>query len=364
MNEIKNSKLFYWTIEALALCALVFLFAKIDFIIKPIGILIGTVFLPLLIAGFFYYMLNPLVDLLEKIKVKRIFGTIIVFVLLLLAIVAAVWLLLPPLIKELSRFEETKSLIQGVYDYLMKLSNKSPFKELHITDQLKSLDTTVGQYLAGIAGNLLQSLGNVFQVAVSTFVILLTAPFVLFFMLKDGNKIDNYVMGLFDSNKVKDRIEKICTEMNDVLKAYISGQLIACLFVGFGCLIGFNLIGLNYAIFIALFCGMVNLIPYVGPFIGAVPIILICFDDPVKLVIALIILMAINQINGSFIYPNIAGKKMNLHPVTVILVLLVAGNIGGFIGFFIGIPVYAVAKILIVNALQIYKEQKKGNNNV
>ena len=141
---------------------------------------------------------------------------------------------------------------------------------------------------------------------------------------------------------------------------YVHAQLIVAFFVGITSLIGLWIIGIDYAILLALFMMVTNIIPYVGPFLGAAPAVVVAFiQDPIKVLWVIVVIIIVQQIESNVISPLIQGKSLKVHPLTIIIVLLVAGNLAGIIGMLIAVPFYAVAKVVVQNIVRIYKLRER-----
>lgn len=131
-------------------------------------------------------------------------------------------------------------------------------------------------------------------------------------------------------------------------------------FVGFAMSIGYWMTGLPYIWLLGFIAGVANIVPYVGPFIGVVPAVLVALSISWKMVIGIVITMAIvQQVNGSIIYPALIGKSLKIHPLTVMLLLLGAGNLWGIVGMIIVVPVYAIARTIILYAYKLHLAQRK-----
>ena len=195
---------------------------------------------------------------------------------------------------------------------------------------------------------------------------LVTVPFIVFYMLKDGPKLLPNIKKVF-SPRHADAIENLLGQMSATIAKYISGQAIECLAVGTMSVIGYGLVGLPYALIIGIFAGITNIIPYLGPYIGLIPALFIASTHSLKLLILVVIVcVVVQQIDGNLVYPNVIGKSLEIHPLTIILLLLVAGNLAGLLGMILGVPVYAVVKVIIKYFYDIYRlrtsEDTKSQN--
>ena len=114
-------------------------------------------------------------------------------------------------------------------------------------------------------------------------------------------------------------------QLNQTLSSYISGQAIECLFVGTFTIIGYSLLGVRYAFLFGVIAGFTNLIPYLGPYLGLAHAVLVTiFNEPVKAALCCLVVLVVQQLDGNIIYPNVIGKSLKIHPLTIILILLVA----------------------------------------
>ncbi len=191
---------------------------------------------------------------------------------------------------------------------------------------------------------------------------IVTVPFVLFYMLKDGPKLLPNIKRMLP-DKQADVIGDLLVKMSDTIAKYISGQVIECLFVGTFSAIGYGLVGIPYALLIGIFAGITNIIPYLGPYIGLVPAIFIALSMSFKEVILVIVVcVVVQQIDGNLVYPNVIGKTLDIHPLTIIMILLAAGNIAGLLGMILAIPLYAVSKVVVTYVYDIIKLQNSDTD--
>src|SRR5699024_8744680 len=198
--------------------------------------------------------------------------------------------------------------------------------------------------------------GDKFQSFVSTIthvvVIIATFPFVLFFLLKDGEKFRNYFISLMPPKFRRDTHDLI-DKMNLQVGSYIQGQMIVAL-----CIVVLLFIGLDYALTLASIAAVTSVVPYLGPMIAISPaIVLAAIDSPFMLLKLAIVWAAVQFLEGHFISPNIMGKTMKIHPLTIIFVLLCAGNLAGIIGVILGIPAYAIIKVAVTHVFTLFKRR-------
>ena len=363
-EKIKNSKLMFWSVEILIIATLILVSSKIDFVFQPIGTFFTTLFAPILIAGFLYYLLNPLVNLLMKMGVKRLFAILLIFVLLIGIIVLIFMSVIPNLVEQLvSLAKNIPGFISNMQDWLQQAADNATrfplFKELDVDKYINNLDVSAGSILQKSLAGVTNGLGSVIGKITTVVLLLITVPFILFYMLKDGDKLVPNVERLFPE-KQRDNIKGLLKQLNNTLSDYISGQAIECLFVGTFTFLGYLLIGVDYAFLFGVIAGLTNLIPYLGPYLGLAPaLVYTFFDSPYKALLCIVIVLIVQQVDGNVIYPNVIGKSLNIHPLTIILILLVAGNLAGILGVFLGVPVYAILRTVIVFIVKIVKQSNQ-----
>ncbi|MBC6161990.1 AI-2E family transporter [Listeria booriae] len=361
LSRFRESKLFFWTVEILALVAILFVLNKLSFLFAPIGVIVSTLFLPILISGFLFYMFNPLVLFLEKRRVPRLVSVLSIFVIFIGAVVLAVVQLGPILADQVASLVSAApkywDQFQHWWDGLVQNSN---IKNIDIKAEMEKLNISIPKILDTVISSLSGSLGMIFGFISGFVMILVTVPFILFYMFKDGHKFLDSSEKFFPTGIRKEAREMI-QAMNKTISTYISSQAIDCLFVGIFTMIGYFIIGEPYALLFGLIAGVTNIIPYLGPFIGAAPAVIVAlFDSPLQAILVIVVVTIVQQIDSNLLSPYIMGKSLSIHPLTIIIILIVAGNLAGIFGMILGVPTYAVVKTLIVNLSRLIKLRREG----
>lgn len=360
-DKIRQSRVMFWSVELLIIATFILVSSKINFVFQPVATFFSTLFAPVLIAGFLYYILNPIVNLLMKTKMKRIYAIIIVFLLLIAAIIWILLSVIPNLVQQISSLASNMpAFFNRVEDWLYQLSKLPIFTDVDINKYLNELDISYGtlfqQFLSGVS----TSVGSIVGTVASATVVIITAPFILFYMLKDGNRLAGNIQNFFPEKR-RTQIVELLGQLNKTLSNYISGQAIECLFVGTFTMLGYFLFGIDYAFLFGIIAGLTNLIPYLGPYLGLAPAFFVTiFNEPVKAIFCCIIVLVVQQIDSNIIYPNVIGKSLQIHPLTIIIVLLVAGNIAGLLGIFLGVPFYAICKTIITYIVRMIRENQEA----
>lgn len=359
-DKLKGSKLLFWSVELLVIATLILVGTKINFIFQPIGTMFTTMFSPILISGFLFYCFKPVVTFLEKRGVSKTWSASIVLLLIVGIVVLAVSSLIPSLIGQIaSLIKKMPSFISDVENWAAEISKHPMAQNLDIQSYIDSWNLSIGNIVQTTLNGLTSGIGSFVSSVAGVVMLVVTVPFILFYMLKDGHKMIP-AMERYLPEKHKDEMIELLHKMSETIAKYISGQMIECLFVGVATSIGYSLLGIDYAILFGVIAGLTNMIPYIGPYIGLAPAVLVTiFSDPWKAAFACLVVLIVQQIDGNIIYPNVIGKSLDIHPLTIIILLLVAGNIAGLLGMILGVPLYAVAKTIFVYIFDIVKLSKK-----
>lgn len=353
MKWLTDSRLVFWSLELLIVASLIWVCTQISFLFSPIGVFLSTVFTPLLLSGVLFYLLNPLVKLLERLHWRRFrlthtLAVVVVFIGLFAVIgYGAAWVV-PRLVSQVT------TLIGNIPDFarsseavLQKAARHPWLQQIDFSKYLTQLQTAFGKYAESFVTGLTTGIGSIIGTVTSVTVTAITVPVMLFYMLKDGKKLMPSLRKWIPA-KHADQTVELLSRMNATIARYIGGQILECLFVGTFTGIGYTVIGMKYALLLGVFAGFCNLIPYVGPYIGILPALIVAFTISTNMVIYVIIVVVIvQQVDGNLVYPNIIGRTLQIHPLTIIIILLAAGNIAGLLGMILAIPLYAVFKTVV-----------------
>ena len=357
-----KSKLMFWTSEVLLLTIIFFIWRQMGDMITPVVSVINTILIPFVMGGFLYYITNPLVTLLEKkLKINRIFGILITLFLLFGLVTVGVIYLLPILINQLSSLiNSTQNLYWEIQSFVNQLSKNPLFKSLNIQSTIQQLNLSYVDILQNILNSVTNSLGSVVSAVINTLMILIMTPIFLVYFLMDGHKL----LPMLERTVLKRdklNISSLLTNLNATVARYISGISIDALLIGTLAYIGYSVIGLKYALVFAIFSALANLIPYVGPSIGLIPLLITYFfTDPHKMLVALIYMLIIQQIDGNILYPRIVGSVMKVHPITIMVLLLLSSNIYGIMGMIVAIPTYSILKEIVKFLANLYDNHKEA----
>ncbi|WP_449354999.1 AI-2E family transporter [Virgibacillus natechei] len=343
---------------------LIWLISITDFIFIPVVQLLGAVAFPIIGAGILYYLTKPVMHLFERFKINRVISIILVFLLLILLIFLFVLYIWPIAERQITNLIRTiPSMITAVENFIYYWQSNYTNIPDQILTAINDFSDNIPQHIENIVNNLFGFIGSFIGQLVTIIAGLVLIPFFLFFMLKDEDKLVPFITQVFEKEKA-DNIRSLLGKVDNVLTSFIQGQLIVSFCVGVLLFIGYLIIDLNYALALSLFAMITNVIPYLGPFIAVAPALIVgVIQDPINLIWVSLIMIIAQQIESTLISPNVMGQALNLHPLTIITVILAAGSIAGFVGILFAVPFYAVLRTIIVHFYDTYVETKKNKKD-
>lgn len=318
--------------------------------VKSIILVILKTLLPLFIGLFIAWLFAPAVKKLQKKGIKRGLGTTIVYVVFIGLLVLLIGSIIPILRDQINDFVQTlPSIIDSVKNWITDLFGKLDNVDGLDADNMMnnifakmeefstSLTTTIPDKVVGIIKSFISGMGS--------FVVGLIIGF---YLLMGFDNAGELLITLLPKKYQKDTRE-LGNEINNSLRKFINGALIDAFFVFVITSIAFVIVGLRAPLLFGLFCGITNVIPYAGPYIGGVPAVIVGFaKGPITGILTLISIVVIQFLEGNFMQPVIMSKTTKLHPVTIIVGLLIFGHFFGIIGMVISTPLIAVLKSIIM----------------
>lgn len=336
---------------------IIYLGTLIDWFFRPIIVFVQTLFIPILLAGVLFYLFRPLVLWLSK-KMPRSLAILLLYLCLMSIGFGLISFIGPELQKQFTNlinsmpliFSELKNVLREIQqnELVLRFGLEDVF---NWEDKIEEIGAIAGGILKNLVANSLSFVGTIFN----TLLLFIIVPFILFYLLKEGEKLPTFFLQTLNKEK-QEKVRPILSNMDETLSNYIQGVLIVCSFVGILYYIGFSTIKLEFALILAIFGMITNLIPYVGPWIGAIPSVIVgLLHSPMQAIIVLAIVVIIQQIESLFVQPQIIGKRMSIHPVTVMVLVLVAGRFIGVIGMVLVIPIFAIIKVIVTHTYRLWR---------
>ncbi|NOU91781.1 AI-2E family transporter [Paenibacillus sp. LMG 31456] len=346
-----NSKLFRLGYGILLIFLIIWVGDNIEFIFQPLLLIIQTLFTPLLIAGILFYLLRPLLNILIKRKVPISLSILLIYFVIVFVVIILI-IIVGPMIKVqfTSLINDLPMIIENAVAKGYELAKRDWFAQFIHSFNLdpEKISQNAAAYSIKLLNLVASNLSSFIGFITNLFILVVMIPFILYYFLKDGHKMLEGLLKILPHKSLSDS-RKLFSEMDRTISLYIRGQIMVAVCVGVLMLIGFKIIGLNYAILLALFAMVTNVIPYLGAFLAAVPALLVGLTiSPGMVIKVLVVTLIAQQIEGNLITPLIIRKGLDIHPLTIILLLFVIGTIVGPIGLLFAVPGYAICKVVIV----------------
>jgi predicted PurR-regulated permease PerM len=316
---------------------------------------VRIIFPPLVVALVLVYVLNPLVSRLQERGMPRLLAALITYVAFLALIAIGLRFLIPVVADQVQEFAgSVPKLVDRAQAWIRNAAARVGVN----LDTGLVLDPENQRQVLNFLGRLLSLTRGLFHVAL----ILILGPILAFYLLVDLPKIRRGLQAFIPARR-RPEIASVLQDLGRALGGFFRGQLLVALFVGIASSLGLYIVGLPYWALIGMIVGLFNLIPLVGPFIGAIPALFIAFttttvgEGLLRLepgwplaVGAGIALLIVQQIDNHILSPNIVARTVRLHPVTVMLGLLAGGTLLGVWGMLLAVPTIAAVKILVLHA--------------
>lgn len=305
---------------------------------------------PLFIGIIIAWLFNPLVKWLEKKRIKRKLGTILVYLVFLSILTVIISVLIPALFDQAKDFAST---IPSIFDQMQEWVNAifNGTSGLAEIIDMKTMKVNLFNQLETIGNNITSSLPNLI-ITIATSLFKGVGNFIIgliigFFFLISFDNTDNIID--FLPSKIKKVTTEVLDEIDGALRTFVVGASLDCLFIFVITSIGLYFVGLKSPLLFGLFCGITNIIPYAGPYIGGAPAVIVGFSQGVTTgILTLAVIVVIQFLEGNFLQPVILSKTTKLHPVTIMLGLLIFGYFWGIIGMLVSTPIIAAGKAVVL----------------
>lgn len=342
---MKEDKRVIWIIR-LVLILLIFLCGYIFLQLKPIWKVILDVMLfiaiPIVISAFITYLIHPFIQKLQQHDVPRWLSVLFIYILFFGGIGILAVNSIPKLLVQLYELaEQAPQMFRQFEDLGMMLTGEMYSLPEMFHDRIEALINEVEAYV----DQLIQKTIDFVKTFIQSFFILIIIPFLVFYFLKDIEQIKT-ACWYMTPKKWRIHGQNLIREIDRSLGQYIRGQLIV---IGILCVLAtgaFWLLDLPYPMLLGTIVGVTEIIPYFGPFIGAVPALFVAITispEMIWWVVGTIIVLQL--IEGSVLSPLIVGKSLKIHPVIIILALLAGGEVAGVVGMLLAVPFFAIVRV-------------------
>ncbi len=341
-----QSTRWFWLALALISSALIYLLAPI--------------LLPFVTGALLAYLGDPLVDRLEEWKISRTLSVVIVFFLIILLMLPVFFFVVPLLESQI------KLLISKTPEYIdwLMINLEPTLQETFGVNipalEVEQLKSTFAEQFS-TAGSFFKSMLR--TVTHSGFVVagwaanLFLIPVITFYLLRDWDRLVAYIHDLLPRD-VEPTVSLLTKQSDEVLGAFLRGQMLVMLALGTIYAIGLKIVGLEFSLLIGMLAGLLSFIPYMGMIVGIIVAgvaVMLQTHDPSNLLWVGLVFVVAQVIEGTILTPLLVGDRIGLHPVAVIFSVLAGGQLFGFFGILLALPVFAVLAVVMRHLHKSYK---------
>lgn len=350
MERFWKNKWFVGLVYLLLVLASLYMLLQIKPIMFSVFTFIKAIVTPFFIAVIISYILNPIVNILNQRKVPRTIAVLLIYSVFLSSLTVIIMNMTPMFVSQIAELNEhmpqmamrAQSLVDGFnQNQLLPDSVRNGFNH-----SLTKLENSISMAIS----NYMNQIGNTINMLFIAFIV----PFVAFYILKDFQIIEKTALAIVPREHRK-RTIKLLIDIDTALGNYIRGQLLVCLIIGALAYLGYWLIGMQYALLLASVVAVFNIIPYLGPFFGAAPAIIMASTISLKMMLFVAIVnLSVQILEGNVISPQVVGRTLHMHPLFIIFALLVGGEVAGIVGLILAVPFFAVMKVIIQHVFLHY----------
>jgi predicted PurR-regulated permease PerM len=334
---------------------------------------------PFLIGFFIAYLINPMMKKIDGVllkkycrvksdKIRKFLSIFISYIIVIGLIAVFLFYVIPQIIESLT---ELVAKVPAIYDAVLKfitdLEDNFPYLDdeyiTYINGEItKALPDMVNKLTSVITGTI-PLLYSISVSIISWFINIIIAIIVSCYMLSDKQillkNFKRLLYSVFKYDRARNLI-RVLKESNSIFNNFIVGKTIDSLIIGFICLVVMSIFRFPYAMLISVIVGITNMIPYFGPFIGAIPgIVILLLIDPWKSVGFAVWILILQQFDGLYLGPKILGQTTGMRPLWIIFAITIGGHVAGPVGMFLGVPVVAVISYLVENWIEKRLKEKE-----
>ncbi|CAH0119063.1 Putative transport protein YhhT [Paenibacillus sp. CECT 9249] len=353
MERFTKSRLFTYGIYTLLGLLILYMLLLIKPLIVGVYDFLKAVLAPFIIAMIISYVLNPIVGLLKDRKVPRTMAVLLIYAVFLTTMTVIIMNLIPMFMKQLQELNEHIPELTMRAQSIVEDLNQS-FLPQGVRTGIMKWTVQLENKLAQSISDFMNNIGATLNVLFIAFII----PFLIFYILKDFDVFERTALKYVPKSHRKHTV-MLLKDIDEALGNYIRGQFIVCFIIGILAYLGYWIIGMPYPLLLAAVVAICNIIPYLGPFLGAAPAIIMASTISLKMVLLVALVNMICQIlESNVISPQVVGRTLHLHPLLIIFALLVGGEIAGVIGLILAVPFFAAMKVILQHIFTYYVRRK------
>ncbi|MFN3785435.1 MAG: AI-2E family transporter [Thiothrix sp.] len=324
---------------------------------------LAPILTPFVAGALLAYLGDPLVDQLERWKFSRTLAVTTVFLTIFLLIIIFFLFLVPVLETQIKEFIlQVPAYVDWVATVLLPYLQQRLGVDTNVLEieRLKNMITSNWQQTGGLIRNAIQAISKSGFVVLGWVANLALIPIITFYLLRDWDRLVAYVDDLLPRS-LEPLVAKLAREADEVLGAFLRGQFLVMLSLSAIYAVGLWLIGVRFALLIGLIAGLVSFVPYLGLIVGvAIAGIAVLFQtqDAMHLLWVFLVFGVAQVIEGTLLTPLLVGERIGLHPVAVIFAVLAGGQLFGFFGILLALPIAAVLAVIMRHIHATYKQSQ------
>lgn len=324
--------------------------------------------MPFIIGALIAYILNPAVRKLDGFfenqcrmkgrKLRLTLSIAITYVVVLGMIIVVLFGIMPQIVASImDLINYVPKFLEMTGDFMDNLESHFPTLDVEvlrtsINDAVPDMITAMKDFAANLVPTLYSLSMSIVSVVVNCFIVVIVSIYMLADQQPIKNSFKKIIFGFVPIKHIDTTVE-IMKDCNKIFTNFFVGKAIDSLIIGLICFVVMTILQLPYAVLISAIVGVTNMIPYFGPFIGAIPgLAILLLVNPIKALIFLVLIIVLQQFDGLILGPKILGDSTGLKPLWIIIAITVGGSIAGVLGMLLGVPVVAVLRYLLSRYLE------------
>ncbi len=354
VERLTKSRLFVWLVYIIMGLLALYLLLLVKPIFIHLYVFLRSILAPFIIAMIVSYVLNPVVTMLHERKVPRTAAVLLIYAVFCAALAVILVNVIPMFKEQMDELNRHVPDLTYRAESLVSDLNNTSFLPDSIRDGMNKSIYQMEKKLSDTVSHFINNIGSVVNAVFIAFII----PFLAFYILKDFDLFERTVITYVPKSHRKHAV-RLLKDIDTALGSYIRGQFIVCIIVGILAYIGYIIVGLPYPLLLASIVSVTNIIPYLGPFFGAAPALLVASTISMKMVLFVVIVnMACQVLEGNVVSPQVVGRTLHIHPLAIIFALLVGGEIAGIVGMILAVPIFAALKVIVQHIFAYYVRRK------
>ena len=319
------------------------------------GGLWGVILTPLIFSVLVAFLLNPIINYLERQGLSKTLSIVIMYIFFLVVLILLCFNLVPTLIREL---QELIKALPGYTEIFLNYFEQleSDYKRFDLPEGIRQ---AIDEGIEEIQKDLILFLERLTQLLISLFsqvLALFLVPIFTFYFLRDSEKFKATLMNILPED-YRETFRETLNDINTTVGTYLRGLVLISGMVGTLVYIGLLILGVEFALFLGLLNALTNFIPYFGPVIGSIPATLIALlQSPALAWKVVLLIILIQQVESQLLAPQILGRKLGFHPLSVILAVLLGGKLFGFIGLVLSVPMLAIIRVIVRHTMPLLSD--------